>query len=455
VLFACGERAANSSPVPPLAASPNDSRSAAGATVDDTTRDAFSLPMPVLSSAERTRFFLGNSFFNQNWVTAPASTAERDGLGPLFNARSCSTCHFKDGRGRAPEPGEDMQTTLLRISLPGAAEHGAPRPDPAYGDQVQPLGVPGAPAEARVVVDYVEHPGSYADGETYVLREPRIQLLEPAYGPFNRELLMSARTAPALVGLGLLEAVSDDQLSTRADPDDRDADGISGRANVVWDASANAMKLGRFGWKAEQPSLRQQIAGAFSGDMGITSSVFPAENCTSAQSECAKLPSGGEPEIDDETLESVVRYVRTLAVPARRELEPEVAMRGDALFRSAGCDACHVETLRTTEVPHVPELSNVDFHPYTDLLLHDLGDALADHRPAFAAGGNEFRTAPLWGVGLVEKVNGRGSFLHDGRARSITDAVLWHGGEAESAKRAFVAMSAADRRALIAFVESL
>lgn len=432
---------------------PSDSRSAAGATVADTTRDAFSLPMPVLSSTERTRFFLGNSFFNQNWVTAPASTLDRDGLGPLFNARSCSTCHFKDGRGNAPDAGGDMETTLLRISVPGAGEHGEPRPDPTYGDQIQPHGVPGAAPEARVIVDYVEHSGSYADGETYTLREPRVQLLEPAYGPIDPQWLLSARTAPALVGLGLLEAVADDAILARVDPDDRNGDGISGRANRVWDVSAQTSKLGRFGWKAEQPSLRQQIAGAFSGDMGITSSLFPDENCSTALRDCATLPSGGSPEIDDTTLESVVRYVRTLAVPARRA--PELAARGESLFRAARCDGCHVETLRTTEVPNVPELSNVDFHPFTDLLLHDLGAALADQRPAFAADGGEFRTAPLWGLGLVEKVNGRGSFLHDGRARTIAEAVLWHGGEADRARRAFTAMSADERRALLAFVESL
>ncbi|MEY4577235.1 MAG: hypothetical protein RL701_1938 [Pseudomonadota bacterium] len=432
-----------------------DAREADAAMVSDATRDAFSLPLPVLTREQRTRFFLGNSFFNQNWVSAPASTAERDGLGPLFNARSCSTCHFKDGRGRAPDAGADMQTMLLRVSIPGLTEHGAPKPHPIYGDQIQHLSVQGLDAEARVVVDYDEHVETLPDGEVYVLRAPRIQLVDEHYGSASAPLLISARIAPALVGMGLLEAVPEREVLAHADADDRNHDGVSGRANRVWDVVSQTSRLGRFGWKAEQPDLQQQTAGAFLGDMGITSALFPEENCTPSQTVCASLPSGGAPEIAADTLESVVRYVRTLAVPAPRALAPELAAHGAELFEHARCGLCHLTTLHTESVPHVPELTSVAFHAYTDLLLHDLGPGLADARPSFAADGREFRTAPLWGLGLVEKVNGQLSLLNDGRARTFGEAVLWHGGEAEPAKQAFIALSRADRSALLAFVAAL
>jgi CxxC motif-containing protein (DUF1111 family) len=225
--------------------------------------------------------------------------------------------------------------------------------------------------------------------------------------------------------------------------------------NRVWDLDSQTHRLGRFGWKAEQPDVRQQTAGAFLGDMGITSSLFPAENCAANQRACASLPSGGAPEIDDDTLESVVRYVRTLAIPAPRTLASGLAARGAELFDSAHCGLCHLTTLQAGSVPHVPELTGVAFHAYTDLLLHDLGPGLADQRPSFDADGREFRTAPLWGLGLVEKVNGQLSLLHDGRARTFAEAVLWHGGEAESAKQAFMAMPRSDRSALLSFVASL
>jgi CxxC motif-containing protein (DUF1111 family) len=449
---ACAQEARSLSPELSASDAPP---AAAGFTVADTTRDAFSLPMPALSSAERTQFFLGNSFFNQNWVSAPASTADRDGLGPLFNARSCSTCHFKDGRSAAPDAQAEMQTMLLRISVPGRGEHGAPLPDPTYGDQIQNLSVSGAQPEARVFVDYTDRTGTYPDGETYVLRELRPRLVDLKYGASARELRVSGRVAPALVGLGLLEAVSEADLTVRVDPEDHDRDGISGRVNRVWDVGTQSVQLGRFGWKAEQPTVRQQTAAAFSGDMGITSSLFPVENCTSTETDCAALPSGGSPEIEDVTLESVVRYVDTLAVPARRELAPNIAARGERQFRAARCDACHVDTLRVTEVGHAQALKHVTIHPYTDLLLHDLGEALADDRPAFDANGREFRTAPLWGLGLVPKVNEHHSLLHDGRARGVAEATLWHGGEADRSKRAFLAMARADREALVQFVESL
>jgi CxxC motif-containing protein (DUF1111 family) len=430
-------------------------RSAGAATVFDTTRDAFSLPLPELSPERRRTFFVGNAFFNENWVIAPASAESHDGLGPLFNARSCSGCHFKDGRSTPPPAGQPMSTLLLRVSLPGRDPNGAPLPDPNYGDQIQGAAIPSIEREADVFVDYETASGEYADGERYELRRPSYRIENLVYGPLAADLQRSGRVAPALPGLGLLEAIPEADLEAAADPDDHDRDGISGRVNRVWDASQKRHVPGRFGWKAEQPTLLRQVAGAFLGDMGLTSSLFAEENCSPAQHTCRERPNGGAPEVSDEIMKAMVLYMRALAVPARRDVEDVAVTEGQALFRSAGCAHCHTPTLTTSETTELPELARLEIHPYTDLLLHDLGPGLADHRPVFEASGSEWRTPPLWGLGLLSKVNGHTTQLHDGRARSTSEAILWHGGEAAAAQRAFLQMSRAERRSLVAFVESL
>jgi CxxC motif-containing protein (DUF1111 family) len=429
--------------------------SAGAATVFDTTRDAFSQPIPTLSHEHRTAFFVGNSFFGQNWVLAPASVEARDGLGPLFNARSCSACHFKDGRSRPPEPGAPFSVALLRVSIPGKGPHGEPLPDPVYGDQIQGNAVPGVPREADVIAAYEPIDGAFADGARYSLRKPRYHLENLGFGPVSTELLMSPRVAPALIGVGLLEAIRISDLEALADPGDTNHDGISGRLNVVWDAVRGARAPGRFGWKAEQPSIRQQVATAFLGDIGITTSVFPDENCNARERPCEAQPNGGAPEATAGVLDAIVLYARTLAVPARRNGKDPRLRRGETLFTEARCAGCHVPSFTTSAVEDVPELGGQTVHPYTDLLLHDLGPGLADDRPTFDAGGSEWRTAPLWGIGLVPTVNGHSLYLHDGRARTLTEAILWHAGEAAAARAAFVTMNAADRGALVDFVASL
>jgi len=432
----------------------NASDAAGTATVTDITRDAFSLPAPSLSPEHRAAFFVGNSLFNRSWVAAPASLDSRDGLGPLFNARSCSGCHFKDGRGRPPEPGQPMLTMLLRVSLPGRGPNGAPLPEPTYGDQLQSSSNPGVPAEGDVLIQYAVQRGAFADGLAFELNAPEYRIARLGYGALASELLISPRVAPAVIGLGLLEAVPELSVREREDPDDANRDGVSGRANLVWDIRRGTKALGRFGWKAEQPTVEQQSASAFFADLGVTSSLFPEDTCTLAQQRCREQPNGGSPEVTDELLRKVVLYARTLGVPARRS-GGAVERDGERLFVRAGCDACHVPTLRTGGFPPVPELSNQEIHPYTDLLLHDLGEGLADHRPTFEADGSEWRTAPLWGSGLVRTVSGHTRFLHDGRARDISEAILWHGGEARRARAAFVGMSAGERTALLAFLDSL
>lgn len=424
-------------------------------TVFDVSPNAFSLSARNLPGPRRSQFFVGNSFFNQNWVQAPSSTAGRDGLGPLFNTRSCSACHFKDGRSPGPEQNVALSTALLRLSIPGKDPHGGPNPDPTYGDQLQGQSLPDVPKEGDAFATYTEVSGSFADGEAYRLAQPSYRIENLGYGPLHPDIMISPRVGLAMIGLGLLELVPEQDLLRNADPDDRNGDGISGRPNYVWDAVQGKKALGRIGWKANQPNVLQQVAGAFNGDIGITSEMNPSENYTSNEKAAAKAPNGGNPEVSKKIFDAVVFYSRTLAVPARRDAKDPIVLRGKQLFHQANCAACHIPLFTTGTSPDFPELSRQTIRPYTDLLLHDMGPGLADGRPDFEASGNEWRTPPLWGIGLVKTVNGHTRFLHDGRARNLAEAILWHGGEAEKSREAFRAMPKPDREALLKFLESL
>ncbi len=420
-----------------------------------TNRNAFSLPAANLSRAGVLAFFAGNQLFNGSFTYPGTGEGDTDGLGPTFNSASCAGCHLRDGRGQPPSaPAAPMTSMLVRLSVPGTGPDGGPNPHPAYGRQLGILAVPGVPPEGRVTVNYREIEGRYGDGEPFSLRAPVYELFDAAFGPLGEEAMLSPRVAPHLIGLGLLEAVPEASLMARADPEDVNGDGISGRPNMVWDTSAAVRRLGRFGWKANQPSLRQQVADAFLGDMGITTPLYGVENCPPPQSACAAAPSGGAPELGAEGLDAMELYARALAVPARRFIDDPNARRGEVLFLNAGCAACHTPEFVTGEHP-VAALAHQSIQPFTDLLLHDMGPGLADGRPDFEATGREWRTPPLWGIGLIETVSQHGFLLHDGRARGMAEAILWHGGEAEAAKERFRAMGKADREALLAFLRSL
>lgn len=425
--------------------------------------NAFSLPSANLSPSRRLDFSVGNSFFRNPWVIAPSSTDARDGLGPLFNTNACQNCHIKDGRGHPPAA-EAMNAVsmLVRLSIPAMTEadralakvHGFV-PLPVYGGQLQDMAVPGVPAEARVRLQWQSHTVTLSDGVMVSLRRPQLQVTDLAYGPLPDNVLTSVRIAPPMIGLGLLEAISEADVLGRADPDDRNNDGISGRPNQVWDARHQKTVMGRFGWKAGQPNLDQQNAAAFAGDMGLTTALIPADDCTQAQKACRAAVHGGVPEVSDALRAMVLFYTRHLAVPVQRGNDKVEVQRGRQLFEQVGCAACHVPSQVTAATAAEPELSGQTIWPYTDLLLHDMGEALADGRPEFIANGQEWRTPPLWGLGLAQVVNPQAGFLHDGRARTLLEAVLWHGGEAQAARAAVIALSTAERDALLAFLGSL
>jgi CxxC motif-containing protein (DUF1111 family) len=398
-------------------------------------------------------FFFGNRLFNTNWVKAPASVKSFDGLGPVFNRVSCSGCHTQDGRGRPPlEAGEKLTSMLVRLSV--AAADGGVVPHPAYGDQIGEAAIAGVPAEAETVIRFEPVSGTYGDGTPYEILKPELSFTALAHGPLPHDTMLSPRVAPQVIGLGLLEAVPDADLIERADPDDGDGDGISGRVNEVRDPRDGRIRIGRFGWKASQVDLETQNAGAAIGDIGLTNPLFPEENCTPAQTACLSATRGQEPDLPRPFLDKLTLYTRLIAVPAQRNPDDSEVRRGSSLFAEFGCAACHRSEMKTGKAA-LAELANQTFHPFTDLLLHDMGDGLADNRPDFGASGREWRTPPLWGLGLVEKVNGHNRLLHDGRARGFAEAILWHGGEAKAAREAFRLADKRDREALVTFLKSL
>lgn len=424
-------------------------------TIFNKSREAFAKPLANLPTEDLRDFTFGNKMFNTKWVTAPASVTSLDGLGPTFNRMSCAACHFKDGRGRSPiNEGDPLKSMLIRLSIEGETEIGSPMPHPNYGTQLQEDSISGVTREGLTRIKYKEIEGAYPDGTKYSLRMPNYEFTQLAFGPLGDDVLFSPRVAPAVIGMGLLEAIPEKTILALADENDENGDGISGRPNYVWDVIEQKKSLGRFGWKANVPSLLQQDADAAAGDMGITTSLFPNKNCPPPQTECAAAINGGDPEMSDMQLEKMNFYVATLAPPARRDVEDKIVQRGARLFEKAQCTQCHVPQIRTGK-HDIAQLSNQDIQPYTDLLLHDMGEGLADNRPDFDATGREWRTPPLWGIGLVDTVNKHTNFLHDGRARNIEEAILWHGGEAEAAMQNFKNMNKEDRDAILTFLNSL
>ena len=417
-------------------------------------RDAFSQPSGMLSFEARADFFVGNGVFDRAWVSAPSSTIASDGLGPLHNARSCQGCHVKDGRGHPPAPGKAAGVSML-FTLSGPDG----RPDPVFGGQLQDQAVPGLDAEGRVTVRYRDLPFAYPDGAVVILRDP-VYETDADLAPGTS---LNPRIAPPMIGLGLLESIPAADLAAHADPLDADGDGVSGRLGAPAAVSGRLADAGggpgRFGWKAVEPDIRSQAATAFSNDMGLSTDLRPAHwgECTPRQASCRGAFHGGDgggPEVADALLDLVAFYARHLAVPARRDVDDRQVLAGKAALYEARCTACHVPKFATGQ--RAPDgLGGQLIWPYSDLLLHDMGPGLADPNPTADRGAAEWRTPPLWGIGLTEAVSGHTQFLHDGRARSLEEAILWHDGEAAASRDAFAAMDAARRADLIRFLESL
>jgi len=407
--------------------------------------EAFAQPLDGLDAAQSTIFRRGAGLFRQAWLIGPsADHPDLIGLGPLYNRLSCIACHVKNGRGAAPDSENGVARHMVaRLSVEAADAHGGPRAHPAYGAQLNPEGVPGVPGEGHAVVAYEDVDAVFPDGARTTLHRPTLAFRNLAYGGLGEKTRVSLRNAPPVFGLGLLEAVPESEILSGA-----------GKPNYVWDSETGARKLGRFGLKANQPSLKQQIANAFAEDIGVTSVLFPQENCAPCQAACLAAGSS-KADLSNAQVDAVTEYIRWLATPARRNADDARVIAGEARFKAIGCARCHRETLRLGVFPALPSLSGIEIHPYTDLLLHDMGEGLADGRADYEAGPRDWRTPPLWGLGLAGKGGDGANYLHDGRARALDEAILWHGGEAQSASDRFRELPRQDRDALLAFLNSL
>ncbi|MCC9625974.1 c-type cytochrome [Thalassospira sp. MA62] len=458
-------------------AHPNGDRAYPGgetSVTDPKGRTAFTHHSANMAFEKRLDFKLGEALFQRLWVTAPTRTKAADGLGPIFNSRACNGCHIRNGRGHPiddSQHGSGATSLLLRLSIPPQSidqlrDHLngklATIPDPVYGGQFQDFSVAGVPAEGRVHVRYETSEVTLSEGETISLQKPEYDMGELAYGPLHEDVMVSPRLAPAMIGLGLIEAIPDDVILAQADPEDKNGDGISGRVNRVWDIASQDMAIGRFGWKAGMPTLDQQNQNAFQFDIGLSTPLYPngAGDCTAAQKQCMDAPNGNDPEFDnlevhDQMTELVLYYTRHIAPPTRPNANDPDVIAGEEIFGTIGCAACHRPQYTLPENTENPELSEQVIWPYSDFLLHDMGEGLADHRPEAQASGTEWRTPPLWGIGRAKDVDSRSQFLHDGRARSILEAIVWHGGEAATARQAVIDLPPTERAKLIAFLSSL
>lgn len=394
---------------------------------------------------------IGDTKFSAAFVTAPAHV--NPGIGPLYNNISCGSCHQSQGSGAPPQALQTagLESFFLLLSDGGVDEHGAPADVPGFGNQLQNNSTYGKPKEGDYSVTYTNQTFTYPDGSTVILRVPSYNITN-AYLPFPSNTKVSPRMAPSVFGLGLLENIGDATLIAMSNQASMDTNIIYGEVQYVWDVIKNQLSIGRFGHKCERPSVEQQVAEALNQDIGITNKLFPVEN-SFGQSQY--YDDGLNPEITDSTLNALVYYMRTIAVPARRNVTDASVLRGEQLFKQAKCAGCHRPTVVTDVNVILPQVSNQTIHPYTDLLLHDLGPGLADGRAVYNASGQEWRTCPLWGIGLTQIVTGQTTFLHDGRATTLEQAILWHAGQANYSKNFFTRLPKSSRDDLIAFLNSL
>lgn len=434
---------------------------------------AYLQPVTGLQTEQKKLFREGEKVFNTFWLAVPNDLISQWwdlsrpgpgggewGLGPSFLATSCVSCHVQAGRGKMPDgDGGPLFMQSLRLSIPGEGPFGGPNPDPHYGVQIQSFDTvqrkdkTQRAGEGEVHVSWQTRTFRFADGSSLELRKPVVQLKHLNFGPLAEGVMMSLRNSQAIYGLGYLEAVSESDILALAEL--QKSQGLNGRPNYVRDDINDKMAIGRFGWKANQPSIRQQIANAFLADIGITSPIYPEQNCPPVQKECLTEKHSSKPELRAELWEPLTFWTLSLDAPAPRDRDKPAVRRGEMLFAQAKCVQCHVPELKTGPFDALPALAGRTIRPYTDMLLHDMGPDLADGRPDFRAGGADWRTPPLWGIGLSKQVNGSTSFLHDGRARNVLEAIVWHGGEASASRDSFARLSKREREDVIAFVQSL
>ena len=419
------------------------------ATVIVSNSKAFGTPIPTLSAEDMQRHLDGDAAFEATFVTNPSP--KNGGLGPIFNNNSCTACHPSDGRAAPPVNINDMSGLFFKISIPGKGEYNEPMAVPGFGTQLQHQSVYGYQKEAEMHVEYTDLKVTFKDGTEVILRKPEYSI-KNSYTNLPADVMISPRIGMPVFGLGLLEAIPESDILAHQDVNDIDGDSISGKANYVWDPVHQKTALGRFGWKAGTPSILVQSAGAYNEDMGVTNPLKPVE---SSWGQPNSDDSSVSPEIPMEILELVTFYTQTLGVPAARDLDDIQVIKGHRVFEQINCVSCHVPSYTTGVVEGLPELSNQTIFPYSDMLLHDMGEELADYREEFEANGREWKTRPLWGIGLTAVTSGHTNFLHDGRARNLTEAILWHGGEAEISKMKFTQLSKEEREALLRFLKSL
>lgn len=426
-------------------------------------------PAPDMTIRQVMNFEVGLGQMAKTFVPADDNRVALDGLGPLYNEASCLFCHINTGAGRAGWRSGDLpRGMILRLErLNGGGEVRSLRDydgDPVYGRQLQPRAVPGVLPEVSVKM-LSRNVSVYLDGESFDLQKPEFAFLEMNYGDLDDLTFVAPRLATPLWGLGYLTAISEADILSRHDPDDQDGDGISGRAHFALPVDGGDPQIGRFGWVSRIPDISEHSFAALAFDMGVSSPMFPdaSGDCTATQVDCLAAPGGDrdrvevkdlrEPEVGTKTEQLFVSYLMGALPPASPPMTEE-AERGRALFHDAGCASCHVEIFTTGEVESWPGLSNRVISPYSDLLLHDMGPDLADRDQNGNIANSEFRTSPLWGLSRKANTYG-GLYLHDGRARTALEAVLWHGGEAAAARDAVVRMPPVDREALVKFLDSL
>ncbi|WP_058368717.1 di-heme oxidoredictase family protein [Psychrobacter sp. ENNN9_III] len=454
ILSACGGSDDNASSTPNLPSNPSSPN-----TPDETEADTDWLPaggnatitadisrpflqiMPNLPSSALGGVSPGRELFITQWTPANQGRVLFDGVGPLFNANACTQCHSAEGRKPIyANDGELSNAILFRLGDAQGVAHAY------YGEQMQHQSI-----DASIATEgKMRYIATVEDDKKS--RSIRFEFTPTDSNQPLGDTAISGRISPQLVGMGLLDLIPEADIIAASDANDDNKDGISGR--VHWVNEGPDQRIGRFGWKAINSSLRTQNANAMSQDMGLTTSIFMDPNCTVNQPICWTAANGGTPEVSDSSLDAVTDFMTALAVPERRVSNLSTFNQGANLFTQVGCAGCHTPKQKTGDSDRFPLLSQQTIYPYTDLLLHDMGAGLDDGVKEKNAESFEWRTPPLWGIGIVAK-DPEARFLHDGRASSLTEAILWHGGEAEGAKTRFKQLPVEQKKMLLSFLNGI